>query len=211
MAFAVDRQRSHQNIKHPLKTTPLIGILALQGSIIEHQKALEQCSIQPILVRESHELDNLDGLILPGGESTTISRLLERFGLFQKIISRAQQGLALYGTCAGAILLAREITGDNKVKSLNLIDISVLRNAYGSQIESFTAKLNIPDLKIKDLLAVFIRAPKISRVGHSVRILAAHRGEVVFAQQNKILVSTFHPELSADLRIHRYFIDLCRQ
>lgn len=182
-----------------------VGVLALQGDFREHLATLKKLGVESCEVRTVEELEKVDGLIIPGGESTTIANLLERSGLFSEIKERGRNGLPIYGTCAGAILLAKEIINDSK-SYLGLIDIAVRRNAYGRQIDSFEADLNIKN--IGPFHAVFIRAPIIERVGPKVEILAAHDSVPVMAQQENILVSSFHPELTNDLRIHEYFLKL---
>lgn len=182
-----------------------VGVLALQGDFREHLAALKRLGVEGLGVRTVEELEKVDGLIMPGGESTTIANLLEKSGLFFEIKERGQNGFPIYGTCAGEILLAKEVTNHSK-SYLGLIDIAVRRNAYGRQIDSFEADLNIKN--IGAFHAVFIRAPIIERVGPKVEILAEHNSIPVMAQQKGILVSSFHPELTGDLRIHEYFLKL---
>lgn len=182
-----------------------VGILSLQGDFREHLQALKKLGVESCGVRTVKDLEEVDGLIIPGGESTTIANLLERSGLYSEIKRRAAAGLAIYGTCAGAILLAKEIVNHNK-SPLGLIDITIKRNAYGRQVDSFEAELNIKSLGA--FRAIFIRAPKIMRVGPQVEVLAEHDSFPVMAQQKKILVTSFHPELTEDLRVHEYFLRL---
>ena len=187
-----------------------IGILALQGAFVEHAAILQRLGVEAPLVRLCRDLEGLDGLIVPGGESTTMSRLMMDFGLLDPIRERAGKGLPVMGTCAGMILMAREIQGFPAVlKGLALMDMSVRRNAFGSQVDSFEVDLEIPVLGQESYHAVFIRAPLIERVGEGVEILSrtAH-GAVVAARQGKLLAVAFHPELTADPRVHRYFLDL---
>ncbi len=188
-----------------------VGVLALQGSVQEHVQALSLCKVQPILVKTSQDLDKIAGLIIPGGESTTIGKLLNWYGLDQIIKNKVKNGLPVYGTCAGAILLAKKITGSHQVDSLKLIDMEIERNAYGSQLDSFSVDLSIPVLGKNSFPAVFIRAPKIHQTGKKVTILAKYNQEIVFAKQGNILVSMFHPELTPDLRLHLYFLNLAQQ
>jgi len=185
-----------------------IGILALQGDFREHFNLLRKLDTNPVFVRSREDLESVDGLIIPGGESTTISLLMRRYGLDKKIREKCAQGMAIYGTCAGAILLSREVIGNN-VSSLNLIDIGIERNAYGRQIDSFEAELIIKD--IGNFKGIFIRAPVIKKVSDTVQVLAEHNQFPVMAQHNNILVTTFHPELSNDTRVHEYFIKMARE
>lgn len=187
-----------------------VGVLAIQGSVAEHMEALSQCGVTAVPVKDLESLKSVQGLILPGGESTTIGKLLKRFGLGPEIVKRAKAGMPIYGTCAGAILLAKEIKNDVPEYSLNLIDITVARNAYGSQLDSFEADLKIPILGKKAVPAYFIRAPLITRVGKNCEILASFKKQPVLVQEGNLLVSTFHPELTEDLRVHRYFMEMCR-
>ena len=187
----------------------ITGILAFHGSVAEHKEAIKRCGAKAIDVRTNADLKKVDALIIPGGESTTIGKLLAREGLGIEIIKRAKnkkKPMPIYGTCAGAILLAKEITG-NENTSLGLIDISVKRNDYGRQVDSFEAKIKIQALKTA-INGVFIRAPMIKSAGKEVRVLARHNGKIVMAQQKKILVTTFHPELTDNAIIHRYFLSM---
>ena len=187
-----------------------IGVLCLQGAVREHVAALEKCDVEVVCVKRKEQLAELDGLIIPGGESTTIGKLIDRFGLGEAIKEMQQQGKPIYGTCAGLILLAKELCGNDQYL-LELMDISVERNAFGRQRESFEADLPISVLGEKPYRAVFIRAPLIKERGDGVTVLATCRGEVVAARQNNILVSSFHPELTEDVRMHQYFVDMARQ
>ncbi|KKP37864.1 glutamine amidotransferase subunit PdxT [Candidatus Peregrinibacteria bacterium RIFOXYC2_FULL_33_13] len=189
-----------------------IGVLGIQGSIIEHVNALEKSDVETIIVREKQDLNKIHGLIIPGGESTTISKLLERFNLSEKIKKKVKDGMGIYGTCAGAILLSKRIIDNNGgVKNLNLMDITVCRNAYGSQIYSFVDNIDINELKLKMFPAIFIRAPKINEIGKNVKILAKYKNDIIFAQEENLMVSTFHPELGDKPDIHKYFIQLCKR
>ena len=183
-----------------------IGILALQGSVIEHRRMLEKLDIDVVEVRLPKDLDNIDGLIIPGGESTTISLLMEKYELDKKIVKRHREGMPVYGTCAGAILLAKEIVGEDKKSPLGLMDIAIKRNDYGRQIDSFEADLSIAN--IGDFKGVFIRAPVLKRFFNGVRILSEHNNNVVMAQQGNLLITTFHPELTDDPRVHKYFVGM---
>jgi len=186
-----------------------IGVLALQGDFAEHLRALTRLGVEGCRVRKVEELRQVDGLILPGGESTTIGTLMERFGLMEALRELARQGKPLYGTCAGLILMAKEIEGSQQPR-LGLMDITVRRNAYGRQVESFEADVEVPRLEGPPLRAVFIRAPQVVRASPGVEVLAQWEGLPVLVQQGPWLASTFHPELTDDLRIHRYFLSLVR-
>lgn len=187
-----------------------IGILALQGAFVEHQKALHRAGVDAVQVRLPEHLDPIDGLIIPGGESTTIGRMARRWGLLEPIQALSRSGLPLWGTCAGMILLAREVTDAVADQPrLALMDITVRRNAFGRQVDSFETDLDVEELGEAPFHGVFIRAPLIERVGPQVEVLAQlDDGTVVAAQQENLLVTAFHPELTADDRFHRYFVEL---
>ncbi len=185
-----------------------IGVLAAQGAFAEHIKALKKLEVDAVAVRLPGELKGIGGLIIPGGESTTISRLMSAYDLMNEISRLARAGLPLFGTCAGMILMARQISG-NSAKSLGLMDITVKRNAFGRQVDSFETALEIPVLGKKAFPGVFIRAPKIEECAKGVDVLARlDDGTIVAARQGKLLVTAFHPELTDDLRFHRYFLDM---
>ncbi len=185
-----------------------IGVLASQGAFIEHIAVLRQLGAETMPVRLPRELDGLDGLIIPGGESTSISKLMLDYKLINKIKNLAENGLPIFGTCAGMILLATEIP-DSEVKPLGVMKIRIRRNAFGRQRESFETELSIPVLGEKPFPGVFIRAPIIDQVNSGVEILAKLAdGVSVAARQEKLLVSAFHPELTDDLRFHQYFLDI---
>jgi 5'-phosphate synthase pdxT subunit len=187
-----------------------IGVLALQGAFVEHAAILQGLGVDAPLVRLRKDLDDLDGLIIPGGESTTMSRLMMDFGLLSAIRKRAEDGLPVMGTCAGMILMAKEIAGfPAALQTLSLMDMKVRRNAFGSQVDSFEVDLEMPVLGQELFHAVFIRAPVIERVGEGVEILARiFSGTAVAARQGKLLSVAFHPELTNDPRVHRHFLDL---
>ena len=184
-----------------------IGVLALQGAYLEHINILSKLNCQVITVKKTKELENLDGLILPGGESTTIGKMMEEYNFIIPIKEKANSGMGIMGTCAGLILLANKVKGGNK-SYLQLIDIEVERNAYGRQIESFEEEIMIPELGINSFPAVFIRAPQILSIRDEVVVLARYKDEIVLARQGGILVSAFHPELTDDTRIHQYFLEM---
>ena len=187
---------------------PRIGVLALQGDVREHVNALREVGAEPIEVRLPRDLVGLDGLILPGGESTTMRRLIDLYGLREPIVALAHGGASLYGTCAGMILLADRIAdGDEPV--LRLLDITVERNAYGRQLDSFEADVAIPSLGDDPLHGVFIRAPVVSEVGPDVEVLARDAdGRPIAVRQGRVLATAFHPELTADRRLHRLMLEL---
>jgi len=187
-----------------------IGVLALQGGVAEHLAMLSGLGAEAVEVRLPAHLEGLDGIILPGGESTTIGTLLVEYGLLEPLRHRIQAGLPAYGTCAGMILLARDL-GDVQQPILGVMDIGVRRNAFGSQLDSFERDLAVAGLEGGPFRAVFIRAPAIERLGAGVETLAALAdGTPVAARQGRLLASAFHPELGEDARIHRMFLELCR-
>ncbi|HLX25548.1 MAG TPA: pyridoxal 5'-phosphate synthase glutaminase subunit PdxT [Candidatus Cybelea sp.] len=184
-----------------------IGILALQGDVAEHASALQLAGALPCEVRTPADLANVDALIVPGGESTTVMKLLDRAGLAEPIVERVRAGMPLWGTCMGMIVAAREIDGLEQ-PSLGLIDITVRRNAFGRQNESAEVELHIDALGSKPFPGIFIRAPWIERCGPAVELLAKRDGHGVMVRQGNVLATSFHPELSGDLRLHRYFLDM---
>ncbi len=180
-----------------------IGVLAVQGAFAEHIRILEEIGVEAVAVRLPKDLNGVAGLILPGGESTAIRKLIDRWGLRQPIIDLANRGAPLFGTCAGMILLSTDITdGDEPV--FPLIDISVKRNAFGRQLDSFEAELDVPVLGDRKVHAVFIRAPVVERVGADVDVLAQlDDGRVVAVRKGQVIATAFHPELSGETRFHR--------
>jgi pyridoxal 5'-phosphate synthase pdxT subunit len=187
---------------------PRIGVLALQGAVDLHVHALERLGVETVEVRKAEDLARVDGLVLPGGESSTISKLLVINELFEPLAQRLDDGMPAFGTCAGMIMLASEILdGRDDQLSFGAIDISVRRNAFGRQIDSFETDLSVIGLPESPVHAVFIRAPVVERVGPEVEILAAvEEGQPVACRQGNVLVTSFHPELSPDLRLHELFI-----
>jgi 5'-phosphate synthase pdxT subunit len=185
-----------------------IGILALQGDFREHADAVRAVGAEPVLVRLPRDLVGIDALILPGGESTTMRRLVDRYGLNEPIAALARGGAPIFGTCAGMILLAdRILDGDEPV--LRLLDVAVQRNAYGRQLDSFEADLVIPVLGDEPVHGVFIRAPVVSELGPDVEVLARDpSGRPIAVRQGKVLATAFHPELTEDRRMHRLLLDL---
>lgn len=190
-----------------------IGVLALQGDFREHIFAIENCGAIATEVKRPSDLENLNGLIIPGGESTTIAKLLRIFDLFEPLQKALRNGLPVYGSCAGMILLANEIIdGTSDQETLEVIDITVRRNAFGRQVDSFEQELIIPEIDTKPFNAIFIRAPWIEKLGADVKSLAEIKSpggleHSVLARSKNVLVSSFHPELTGDLRVHRFFID----
>ncbi len=183
-----------------------IGVLSLQGSVIEHIRSLQRLEdVIPVEVKTLDALNSADALILPGGESTTISKLLNIFGLMEPIRKRIEDGMPVWGTCAGMILLARDIVGESP--HLNVMDISVMRNAYGRQADSFTTNVMIPQMGSEPIPLVFVRAPWVQSVGEGVEVLCELDGHIVAARQRNMLVTSFHPELTDDLSVHRYFVN----
>lgn len=188
-----------------------VGVLALQGAFIEHEKALRELGAEVTEVRLPEELEGLEGLIVPGGESTTIGKLAVAYGLVEPLRQLAGQGFPIWGTCAGMILLAKRIVGNEDQPLIGAMDIVVRRNAFGRQVDSFVESLDIPALDGKGapFPAVFIRAPMIEQAGPGVEVLARlPEGPIVAARQGNLLATAFHPELTEDRRFHRYFLGL---
>lgn len=188
-----------------------IGVLALQGAFREHVQALSLLGVEATEVRLPRDLAGIDGLILPGGESTTMTNLMTSYGFWEPLKSAHAAGLAIWGTCAGAILLASEVAGTSPnlpdQPSLGLIDMTVRRNAFGRQVDSFVTPLTIEGLN-EPFSAVFIRAPIFERVGEGVEVLATLDGKTVMAKQGRVMASSFHPELGHDPRIHGLFLKI---
>jgi 5'-phosphate synthase pdxT subunit len=183
-----------------------VGVLALQGAFAAHSDCLTSIGVQSIEVRNPEQLSSVDALLMPGGESSTMSQLLESSGLFDPIATRIADGMPVFGTCAGMILLASEILdGRSDQRSFSAIDISVRRNAFGRQVDSFEATINS---SVGDFHGVFIRAPRIERVGDQVEVLGSINDEPVLVRQGNVLAASFHPELSNDARLHEYFVSI---
>lgn len=190
-----------------------IGVLALQGEVGRHASALSELGADVVAVKREEDLAAVDALVLPGGESTTMSMLLESSGLFDPIAARLRDGMPAFGTCAGMILLADEVLdGRPDQRFFHAIDITVRRNAFGRQVDSFETDLSVEGVADPDapVDAVFIRAPFVERAGDDVDVLATVDGHPVLCRQGRVLVSSFHPELSDDLRVHQLFLDLAR-
>lgn len=186
-----------------------IGVLSLQGAFKEHVKIIESLGHEAIEVRKAEDLNNINGIILPGGESTAIGKLLEASKLKKILQTKIEEGLPVWGTCAGMIILAKKIVGYD-ITHLPLMDIEVVRNGYGRQLSSFTVDKEIEGIDGGSLSLVFIRAPYIEKVGENVSILCEVDGKIVAAQENNILVTSFHPELTDDFRMHQYFINMIK-
>jgi len=186
-----------------------IGVLALQGAVDAHIDALARCGVTTAAVRLSGDLDRIDGIVLPGGESTTMSMMLERNGLATELAEECATKLPVFGTCAGMILAAREIVdGRADQISLGLLDAVVVRNGYGRQVSSTEVDLNVKGLS-EPFRGVFIRAPRVTAVGENVEVLASYNGDPVLVRSGRVLASAFHPELSGDDRLHQMFVDMC--
>ena len=189
-----------------IRSTKIVGVLALQGAFNSHERALGELDVTTQEVRTPQDLAYIDALVMPGGESTTMSQLLESSELFEPIKKLLSEGMPVFGTCAGMILLANKIIdGRDDQVSFGAIDIEVQRNAYGRQIDSFEAEIEVESFN-EPFHAVFIRAPRIVSVGSAVEVLANYGTEIVFAKQKNVLVASFHPELSSDKRIHEMFV-----
>jgi pyridoxal 5'-phosphate synthase pdxT subunit len=202
-----------------MNSSPVIGVLALQGDVREHAHALEAAGARAEPIRRPKELDGLDGLVLPGGESTTLSRLMDVFEMREPLRQALREGLPVYGSCAGMILLARTVldTRDD-YEGLEVLDAVVRRNAFGRQVDSFETDLAVTGIDGDPVRAVFIRAPWVESVGTGVEVLATvsadhpgpAAGRIVAVRQGTVLATSFHPELTGDLRVHSYFVDLVR-
>lgn len=186
-----------------------IGVLGLQGAVREHVQAIEACGEEAIIIKTKDQLDEIDGIILPGGESTTMRRLLDRYDFMDKLRQFGEQGKPMFGTCAGLILLAKKIQGYDE-PHIGLMDVMVERNSFGRQKDSFEADLAIAGVS-DHFNAVFIRAPHIVNVGEDVEVLAKHEGKIVAARDRHYLGCSFHPELTQDSGLTQYFIDIVKK
>jgi pyridoxal 5'-phosphate synthase pdxT subunit len=184
---------------------PLVGVLALQGDVLEHVAALQRAGARTREVRTPDDLAAVDALVVPGGESTTVIRLLDRFGLTEPIKARVRGGMPFWGTCMGLIVAARDVA-DLEQPTLDLIDVTVRRNAFGRQVDSAEVPLAIPSLGAEPFPAIFIRAPWIERTGPAVETLAERDGHGVMVRERNVLGTSFHPELTGDDRVHAYFL-----
>lgn len=187
-----------------------IGVLALQGDYQAHRHVLEGHGVWVTTVRDTLALENLDGLVIPGGESTVMSRLCDRYELWEPLQAKISAGMGVFGTCAGLIFMAHEISGASKnfaQKTLDILDIGVDRNAYGAQLDSFESDVKVPLLGETPVRGVFIRAPRIARIGDGIEVLAEHDGAPVIVRQNKHLAASFHPEIAGDGRLHQLWLE----
>ena len=185
-----------------------VGVLALQGAFREHVAAVASLGATAREVRQLKDIDGIDALIIPGGESTTMGKLLNEWNMLEPLRQRILNGMPVYGSCAGLILLCREIENSDQPR-LGVLDATVRRNAFGRQVDSFETDLNIPEIGADPIPAVFIRAPVITGVGAGVTVLAEVKGQAVAVRQNNILATSFHPELTPDTRMHSYFLSFC--
>ncbi|MDR1345898.1 MAG: pyridoxal 5'-phosphate synthase glutaminase subunit PdxT [Bacteroidales bacterium] len=182
-----------------------IGILALQGAVREHRRILQRLGVETPDVLNPEDLDGIDGLILPGGESTAVGKLLVRYNLLEPIAELGRKGLPIFGTCTGLILLSKHINNSEQYR-LGLMDTHVERNAFGRQLASFEADMPIPVLGDTPFHTIFIRAPYIDSIGGNVRVLLSYQDKILFAEQDNFLAAAFHPELTDDTRVHEYFL-----
>ncbi|MDN4620868.1 pyridoxal 5'-phosphate synthase glutaminase subunit PdxT [Paenibacillus sp. PsM32] len=186
-----------------------IGVLALQGAVAEHLKSLQLAGAEAIRIKRIEQLEEIDGLVIPGGESTTIGKLMRKYGFIEAIQQFSEQGKPLFGTCAGLIVLSERIAGQDQ-PHLSLMDMTVSRNAFGRQRESFETDLDVVGID-EPIRAVFIRAPLIQEVGEGVQVLSTYHDEIVTARQGHLLACSFHPELTDDYRLHQYFADMVQE
>ena len=185
-----------------------VGVLALQGAFREHVAAVTRLGATAREVRQLKDIDGIDALIIPGGESTAMGKLLNEWNMLEPLRQRILDGMPVYGSCAGLILLCRDIENSDQPR-LGVLDATVRRNAFGRQVDSFETNLSIPEIGADPLPAVFIRAPVITGVGAGVKVLAEVNGQAVAVRQNNILATSFHPELTPDTRMHSYFLSFC--
>ena len=198
----------------PAPSAPQIGVLALQGDVAEHLRALAAVGARPVLVRRPDELDSVDGLVIPGGESTTMWKLAVVFDLMEPLRKRVSAGLPVFGSCAGMIMLAdRLLDGADGQQTVGGIDMTVRRNAFGRQVDSFENDIELAGLPGPPFRAVFIRAPWVEQTGGQVEILGTEpvTGRIVAVRQGPLLATSFHPELTGDARVHRLFVDVVRE
>jgi len=186
-----------------------IGVLALQGAVREHIKSIEACGVEAVAVKHKEELEDLDGLILPGGESTAMRRLIDKYDFMDALKEFARAGKPMFGTCAGLILLAKELVGYDE-SHIGVMDIKVERNSFGRQVDSFEADLTIKDVA-DSFPAVFIRAPHIVEAGENVEILSKHNDRIVAAREGQFLGCSFHPELTENHAITAYFVEMVKE
>ena len=187
---------------------PCVGVLALRGAFREHAASVARLGAETREVRQLKDMDGIDAMIIPGGESTTMGKLLVEWGMLDPLRQRIENGMPVYGSCAGLILLCREIENSDQPR-LGVLDAVVRRNAFGRQVDSFETELDIPELGQPPIPAVFIRAPVLTGVGPRARVLAQVNGQAVAVRQDNVLATSFHPELTPDTRLHRYFLEMC--
>jgi pyridoxal 5'-phosphate synthase pdxT subunit len=189
-----------------------IGVLALQGAVREHLEMIEQCGARGVGIKRPSGLNGVNGLIIPGGESTTIGKLIDEYGFAPELKKLGQSGMPIYGTCAGLIILSQRVNGRHG-SVLGLADVTVERNAFGRQVDSFEKDIPVRGIEDEDrpFRAVFIRAPLIEEIGPEVEAMASVEEGVVMARQGTLLLGAFHPELTGDTRIHRYFLEMVKQ
>jgi 5'-phosphate synthase pdxT subunit len=185
---------------------PRVGVIAIQGDFDKHIHAVERCGAEAVEVRTPEDLDGVDRVIVPGGESTTVGMLMHRFGLGEALKERASQGMPIWGTCMGMILMARAVEGRSQY-TLDLLDVAIERNAFGAQVHSFEDEVRIKGLS-KPVTAVFIRAPVVTSLGPEVELLAEYKGRIVAVRQGNRIGTSFHPELTEDTRLHEWFLAL---
>ena len=184
----------------------VIGVLAMQGAYEEHINILQDLDVSPVDIRNKNDLQNIDGIIIPGGESTTMGKLIRTLDIYNDLKEKIESGMPVWGTCAGMILLAKSICNDDTVH-LGTMDIEVKRNAYGRQLGSFNTKSKVKDIG-EDIKMVFIRAPYIENIDDNVEVLSIVDNNIVAAKENNMLVTSFHPELTSDYRVHKYFLKM---
>lgn len=184
----------------------VIGVLAMQGAYEEHINILQDLDVSPVEIRNKNDLQNIDGIIIPGGESTTMGKLIRTLDIYNDLKEKIESGMPVWGTCAGMILLAKSICNDDTVH-LGTMDIEVKRNAYGRQLGSFNTKSKVKDIG-EDIEMVFIRAPYIENIDDNVEVLSIVDNNIVAAKENNMLVTSFHPELTSDYRVHKYFLKM---
>nr|WP_295600891.1 pyridoxal 5'-phosphate synthase glutaminase subunit PdxT [uncultured Terrisporobacter sp.] len=184
----------------------VIGVLAMQGAYEEHINILQDLDVSPVEIRNKNDLQNIDGIIIPGGESTTMGKLIRTLDIYDDLKEKIESGMPVWGTCAGMILLAKSICNDDTVH-LGTMDIEVKRNAYGRQLGSFNTKSKVKDIG-EDIKMVFIRAPYIENIDDNVEVLSIVDNNIVAAKENNMLVTSFHPELTSDYRVHKYFLKM---
>ncbi len=205
-----ERLAGHDPEEELADDAPVVGVLALQGDVLEHLRALRRCGARAVRVRCTADLDGIDGIVVPGGESTTIGKLLDRLGMLEPLRERIEAGLPTFGTCAGMILLSRELVQDFPQPLLGVLDVRTRRNAFGTQIDSFERALDVAGIDGGPVRTAFIRAPWVEEVHDGVEVLAEVEGHPVIVRQGHVLAAAFHPEVTGDDRLHQQFVDLVR-